>query len=200
MVPERFRVLGYPLRTYSLGHHLLLHRIRSPFVLGGVPTYDDLALAVLICLNDYNTACLVLQSPLLRFMLRWMEWRASGKFNPLCWFGKKPRIIDLPAECHELSRYFRHGEHVPFHFISQNTVRVPLPMVHAVRVALMQKTTLSEAEIMDRGWQLSLQDYYLIKANDGAIQLGDQDEIEEARKTAEKADELVKAGKLEARE
>ena len=47
--PEAPIVLGVRLVPYTVGHAIVLQRLRSPYVLGGEITPSDLAEAVLVC-------------------------------------------------------------------------------------------------------------------------------------------------------
>ncbi|NBV22253.1 MAG: hypothetical protein EB141_10325 [Verrucomicrobia bacterium] len=61
--PDRHTVLGVSLRDYSIGHDLLLERIRSPFVVPGRAGADDLFIALLICSMDAGEAAELLNQP-----------------------------------------------------------------------------------------------------------------------------------------
>lgn len=58
LIPDAHCVLGTMLRPFSLGHHLLLAKVESPFTsrptAEGLP--DELALAVFICARPYTEA------------------------------------------------------------------------------------------------------------------------------------------------
>lgn len=58
LVPDAHRVLGTMLRPFSLGHHLLLKRLRSPYASHAEATGDpaDLALAVFVCAAPYSAS------------------------------------------------------------------------------------------------------------------------------------------------
>jgi hypothetical protein len=194
-LPEPFTILGLRLKPYSLGHHLLLHRIESPFVSGVTPTYDDLALAVLICSQRFSDAWAMITSPLIRPILRWFEWKVSGRLNPFRLFRR--RVVDLAIETAAFNRYKFSGEHIPYYAADpQATSSMPLPFVHAVRVTLLEHTSMDDEKVLNRGWWLCVVDYHILKAQQGAIQLRDKEADDAAREVAELAEKMVADGRL----
>jgi hypothetical protein len=187
--PEPFIVLRTRLLPYSFGHHLLLNLIESPFVTGKDATYDDLAIAVVICSRPFAEARAFIHAHrrLLWWALRCFEWSVSGKLNPLVWVGaRKPRVINLDAEAKEFRRYKDDGRHVPYHAIPETTSEFKCPLIHAVWASLIYKTSLSDAEIMDRQWSLCLQQYYLIQHFGGVIQICDKGAIQQAQEAGQR--------------
>lgn len=92
-------ILGLRLRPYTLGHELLLHKVESPFVAGTEFGFADLAIAVLICSQDFHAARRSISSRWLNFFLwawklrmrrcnafvdagRFQEYRAAGRWFP----------------------------------------------------------------------------------------------------------------------
>lgn len=51
-VESKHRVLGYDLAPFCLNHLLALHAAESPFVLGGIPEFEDLLLFLKVCSNS----------------------------------------------------------------------------------------------------------------------------------------------------
>lgn len=196
-VPEPFRVLGETLCGYTLGHHLLLNLIQSPFISGGIPSYDDLALAVVICSRPYKEAKAFIHSPVLAHALRYFQWVVSGRLNPLCWLRlKKPRVIDLARESQEFVRYLADGKHIPEYIPCKGTSAFECPFHHAVWATIQNKTGLSDDEVLNRGWWLNVQQYYVFKHFDGVLSIVDHHGIEDAQAVADKAAQLLKEGRF----
>jgi len=81
-IPEPTTILGLRLRPFSLGHVLLLHRVKSSFVTEGEPqTLDDIALSVLLCALSYDDGCALLnrsKRSLDRLFIRWHRKLVGG--------------------------------------------------------------------------------------------------------------------------
>lgn len=179
-IPDPVTLLGLRLKPFSLGHVILLHRIESAFVAGGVPTYDDLASSVLICSQTYGEALASFNDPdLSKFMRTWhdkLTWRG--------WF-KKRAVIDLAEKSKAFSDYVRDGSKVPYYSFSESDVKESKQEpVQSVKIALMTKTTLTESELMDRPWGLCLQDFVALQVMEGKCQIQDRDDIENAQAVA----------------
>jgi len=77
LVPEAHNVLGTMLRPFSVGHHILLNRIGSPFCGDSdgdvVSTPEALALAVFVCSSPYSqTEEAILRGEWQSEFARWM--------------------------------------------------------------------------------------------------------------------------------
>jgi hypothetical protein len=193
-VPGPFKVLRTKLLPYSLGHHLLLSLIESPFITGDAPTYDDLAIAVVICSRPYQEAkaWIHANTKLLRLALRSFEWRVSGKLNPLVWIGlRKPRVINLKYEASEFARYKTDGSHVPYYSIPESTSEFSCPLAHAVWASLLHKTSLTDDQILNRPWSLCLQQYYVVQHFDGVISIREKSTVLEAQAAGEKIEKIL---------
>lgn len=78
---EQHFCLGVQLRPLTIGHALLLARINSPFVIGGVVSPNSLAQAVLVCSHkDSTTAESAMESRWCGIRM-WLWGMASSKFN-----------------------------------------------------------------------------------------------------------------------
>jgi hypothetical protein len=179
-IPEPVTLLGLRLKPFSLGHVVLLHRIESSFVVGGVPTCDDLAASVLICAQDYREAIESFNNPdLTKFMARW--------FKKLTWRGwfKRRGFVDLEAKAKEFAEYVKNGSKLPYYSFTEADVKEShQEPVQSVKIALMTKTTLTESELMDRPWGLCLQDFIALQVMEGKCQIQDREEIENAQAVA----------------
>ena len=90
LVPEAHCVLGTMLRPFSLGHHLLLNRVSSPFCGDSdgeiVAKPEALALAVFICASPYSqTVESILRGDLVSDHARWVKmlkprWYQRSRF------------------------------------------------------------------------------------------------------------------------
>jgi hypothetical protein len=137
----------------------------------------------------------MLTSPLLRPMLRSFEWKVSGRLNPFRLFRRRP--VDLAEQVKLFNLYKYAGELVPYYASDPaKTSSMPLPIIHAVRVTLLENTGLSDEQILNRGWWLCLVDYHIIKAQQGQIQLRDKEADDAAREVAELAEQMLKDGRI----
>lgn len=198
-VPEPRRLLGLPLRPLSLGHIILLHRIQSAFVTEGVPqTYEEIAIAALICSLPYQRAVEAIHDPETPAFLRYLGNRITG-VNELgvIWGWKKPRVIDLPAVCKAFSDYLQAHTKVPYYtFAPGDFKEVAAPSVQIVKVTLLKEMNFTEAELLDRSWALCLWDYVTLRAVKGEIKMEDESAINDARAVAERLQQLVESGQL----
>lgn len=193
-IPDPCRLLGLKLRPLSLGHLLLLRRVGSAFVTGGRPGYDDLALSVFICSQTYEEGCAALDDPELpAFMARWQR-RLCNQFGLLYVIGlRKEQPIDLPAKALEFTEYMKAGsEHPDFTWNEDGGKAIDAPIEQIVKVKLMSCTALTESEILNRPWSLSLWDYITLKVLDGQVEFSDAEEIEHAQAMAAKLAEKLR--------
>lgn len=175
-IPEPTTLLGLKLLPLSLGHIILLHRIESAFVLGGKPSYDDLATSVFICSRTYQDAVDGFSDPSLpRQMHRW-----ARKLTGSGWF-RKGKPINLSEKWKAFDDYldrntliFKSGKD---YAANGEGRKVYLPMVHSIRVKLQSRMHFSDADILDRSWALCILDYHILCDMDGHIQLTDEDVV-----------------------
>lgn len=184
-VPEPVTLLGLRLRPFSLGHNLLLHRIESAFVVGGKVGYDDLAASVLICAQTYREAVACFDDPKLRrFMLKWHR-----KLTGDVWWRRALRLtvrpVDLKAKSEAFTKYIEDGSRMPYYDVPADRVgESQIESIHAVQLALMAKTTLTEAELMDRPWGRCLFDYIGLQAMEDKCTIRDKAAVADALEVA----------------
>lgn len=194
-IPEPVVLLGLRLRPYSLGHVILLHRIESAFVTGDGPvTIGDLAMSVLVCAHPYKEALALLDEPRLdKFMLRWHARLTA----PTWWLRLRgqSRALDLKAKASAFAEYIEAGSKQPYYsYDVSKQGKSQLETVHAVQITLMSKTTLTEAELLDRPWGRCLFDYLALQAMDDKVTLMSEEgksSIHEAKKFAEELAEKL---------
>lgn len=199
-VPEPRTILGLRLRPFSLGHVLLLHRVKSAFLVHteGAPTYEDLALSVLICSQTYEENLETFNDPSLpEFMRRWHD-RITGADSIWCKLGfRKARLIDLAQKCSEFTDYIRDGSRIPdYDFNPGDFQEMACPSVEIIKVTLMRDMHFSEREIMDRPWALCLWDHVVLKALDNQVRMFGKEAKEDALEAARALAESIKAGKV----
>lgn len=180
-VPEPVTLLGLRLRPFSLGHKLLLHRVESVFVCGGEITHVDLALSVFICALRYNEACEAFNDRRLpRFMARWHA-KLTGDTRIRRWLGIKPKPVDLKEKAEAFENYMAAGSKMPyFSYEDSRSGAAQLESVHAVKLSLLSKTTLTELELMDRPWGLCLFDFVGLQAMENKVTLRERSDIHDA--------------------
>lgn len=180
-IPEPATILGLKLRPLSLGHLILLNRVESSFVVGGVPDFDDLALSVLICSLSYLEGIEALDDPdLSEFMRLWhrkLTWRG--------WF-KRRQPINLAEKCEQFRRYVETASNYPDFSCHSDGREIRAPLVQVVRVRLLSSMHCTEDEILNRPWGLCLWDYMTLLDLEGSIELVDSQELNEAQEKAAK--------------
>lgn len=191
--PEPVTLLGLRLRPFSLGHMLLLHRVESAFVVGGSVGYEDLAVSVFICAQTYRAAVDSFNDPdLPRFMARWHR-KLSGDV----WWRRMLRLkvnpVQLKAKAEEFARYIEAGSKMPYYDVAADRVGgSQIESVHAVQLALMSKTTLTEAELLDRPWGRCLFDYVVLQAMEDKCTIRDKSAVQEAQEVANRLAEKLR--------
>lgn len=197
-IPEPRTILGLRLRPLSLGHIILLHRIESSYVCGGLAGFDDLSLSVLICASTYEEGLEHLNNPdLPREMRRWAD-KLTGMDRLSVRLGfRKPTPIDFDAKHAAFSGYIVNGSKVPnYHFNPGDFEEVGCPNVQLVKAGLMRDMKFTESEIMNRSWALCLWDHVTLKAMAGSVKMYKEDTIEDARKLANELAEKIRKGEV----
>jgi hypothetical protein len=84
--PNKVRIFGRTMQPYCIGHALLLHRVRSPFVTQQVPDGDgvpELCLALWICSRTWQKAAAGLWTRRVRWLLKlWNRQLRKPKCAP----------------------------------------------------------------------------------------------------------------------
>lgn len=194
-LPEPFRILGLTLKPFSLGHITILKRIESPYITGEASEFlpADLTAAVLICAHDWEGGKALLNQRNLAFeVFKWMRRlnRPHSLWKRL--FGPREKI-DWPEKAKLFQRYLEQGLDTPeYSYDAERSRGVNAPVEHQVRVALMAGMHLSEDEVMNRPWRLSMSDFLLLRALDGQIDFVDSSELRAAQEKANAIAEKLK--------
>ncbi len=199
-VPEPRTILGLRLRPLSLGHLLLLHRVKSAFVTAdeGEPAYHDLALSVLICSQTWEQNIATFDDQdLPEFMRRWHD-QLTGADSFWVKIGfRKFRPIDLQSKCLEFADYLKEGSKIPDYDFNPGDFReLAVPSIELIKVTLMRDLHISESEILDRSWALCLWDHVVLKALNNEVKMYGRDAKEQALAAAEQLAENIKSGKF----
>lgn len=198
-LPEPTTILGLKLRPFSLGHLLLLHRIRSYFVGEDEKlTYEDLALSVLICSQPYAAAVAAFDDPDLPvFMDKWQA-RLTGRGLLTALGLRKLRVIPLHASAAAFVEYMAAGYCKLTYAPKSEGEPIPLPLVQLVSVTLLQEFGgLTDEALMDRPWGRCMEDYVTIHAIKGSVTLYDGNVLAEAHDAAKAYHEkLVREGRF----
>jgi hypothetical protein len=197
VIQEPTTVMGLRLRPFSLGHVILLGRVKSSFVTEGETlSLHDLALSVLICAQTYADGLkLFSDRNLSKFFTRWhSKLRGESWVTRIGW--RKPVEIDYAQKARELSDYIQKGSKVPdYSYQPADFKEMNCPSVQIVKVTLMRDMGFTEAELMDRPWALCLWDFVTLRALAGHVRMIDGEEIKEAQAAADRLDKLIKEGK-----
>lgn len=193
-IPEPTTILGIRLRPLSLGHLVILHRLRSSFVTPDEPfTIHDLALSVLVCSMSYKDGLKLFENRSMDSVFRLWHFKLRGGL--LAWLRLRKAVeIDYEQKATEFVEYLRRHCRPP-HYEYEPSKAIPIhcPEVQIVRVSLMRSLGITDDEIMDRPWALCLWDHVTLKALDGNVKLTDREAIREALETANRMAEQLKA-------
>lgn len=198
-IPEQRQILGLPLRPLSMGHIILLNRIKSAFIVEGQPqTYEEVAIAALICSLPYQDGIKAITDPNAPKFFDYLGKRITGIGTwPVRLGLRRPRVIDLPAVCRAFGDYIKDHTRIPYYsFTDGDFADIAAPAVQLVKVALMRDMHFTEAELMDRSWQLCLWDHVTLKAMRGEVRMMEEEQVNAAKETAKAIAELIKAGKF----
>lgn len=188
-IPEPTTILGLRLRPFSLGHLILLHRVRSAFVTPDEPsTLHDLALSVLICSLPYRDGCdLFNRTDLPKFFRKWHDKLAGVSIWTRLGF-RNTRKVDYAAKVAEFFAYINSGSKSPnYSYAAAESYPIECPTVQLVKCALLREFSMPESELMDRPWAMCLWDYVTLRALDGKVRFEDTDRIAAARAAADEA-------------
>lgn len=195
-IPEPTTLLGLRLRPLSLGHLVILHRLKSAFVTPGEEfTRHDLALSVLVCSLDYKSGCDLFNSTELpEFFKRWHD-----KLTGDGWLARlglrKLKPIDYAAKSAAFAKYLADGSTGPGYTYNESEfAEIYCPSAQIVKVALMRDMGFREAEIMDRPWALCLWDYVTLRALSGQVKMVDIAKLRAAQEAANELQEKVNRG------
>lgn len=194
-IPEPVSLMGFRLRPFSLGHVILLGRVRSSFVTAGeTSSLNDLALSVLLCALPYALGIEVLQGDGLDLFFKQWHDLLSGISWATRFRLRKPRRIDYAEIAAKFGEYISDGSKIPnYSFTPGDFAEMACPSVQIVKVTLMRDMGFDEAELMDRPWGLCLWDFVTLRALAGTIRMVDSDKLIEARELADALEEKLRA-------
>lgn len=194
-IPEPWTILGIRLRPLSLGHIIILNRIESPFVFPGrEPAVNDLITGILLCSMTYEQGASALDDPSLPRQIRKWGRKVCRKVGWRGFIGLTEEI-NWAEKASMFAEYLKDGMRTPdFQYDPEKAKDVEAPAHQIVKVALLSKTNLTEQEILDRPWALSIADFMTLRAMDGQIEFVDHDELDEAKKQANALHARVMAG------
>lgn len=171
--PDIYYVLEWRLHPFSLGHALLLERLRSPFMVGGIPALGDLKLGVLVCRLPWSRSVRAVESRLLPWRLRCMPILTARR---------------LMLGMGQFAGYI-HAAHVgPQVWSRGDGESLAMPFLQAIKITMMMRLHKSEAEAMSTPLSLAWHDYAACWEMLGRLRIvgdADQEAIEAARKLYE---------------
>ena len=197
-VPEPVTLLGLRLLPLSLGHLILLNRVKSAFVVGGPPSYEDLALSVFICSQTYQGALAAFEDPdLPRFMERWHAKLAGTSSWAVRLCFRESSLVDLPAKALAFADYLQvHTKGPSYSYAPGDCKEMECPPVQLVKVTLMKELHMTERDLLDRSWLLCLWDYVTVKALSGQVDMQDTDRVQQAVENSARLAQMVREGKI----
>lgn len=158
-VPRPPRCLGLQLNPYSLGHDLILSALGNCFAVGGQRNFNDLFIGVFVCSQPWT---------------EWARWENSRWLSlALIIWRRFIRAKDIPAAFKTFESYLELGRdcpdiNVP---IAQTSRSFGTPWQQRLKIFLISKLGLSEAEAMSRPLALSNWDWACYGEMDGTLDL-----------------------------
>ena len=115
VLPDRWRVCGRVLRPIALGHLLVLQRLGSPFLVGGLPGPSDLSVALYVCSHRATDVMDAWHETLPR-KWRWLGYRVAllATFWPAVYLTR----------CAMFAEYLAESNRAPAVWMPQNNDRV----------------------------------------------------------------------------
>lgn len=172
LFPDSYRVLGHRMQPFTIGHALLLERMRNPLVtLHRDAGRGDLKLAIAICSRPFPRAEQLVQS----------RWIAAWLALIWCPFWK------LNAGIQQFLAYRTNAERTPEAWTNDTenkSPRVKSPIAYRIRVWMITELGISPREAICTPLAIALHDYCVWAELQGALELYD-DEDEEALDEAE---------------
>jgi hypothetical protein len=174
-IPTPTIILGQRLRSFSLGHNMILLRHENSFLGEQAKIHvGDLSLGIFVCCHEYDEALEQLERPDLGEILK--EW------------GKRSAMADFKAKAREFHRYLRDGSALP-DFVpvkDGKEGRTPgAPFLQLVKVTLMSEVGYSRWEALNVPLSEALNDYFAHWERKGRVEILNPEERAE-RIAAEK--------------
>ena len=175
-IPEPVTLLGQDLEPFSIGHWLTLERFECAYLKGGTPTIPDLMLGVLVCCHKYEEFISIARKESIFELTK--KWAARiGNF-------------EFPEKSKSFSDYIDDSiKNLPKYWEEEKKSGTPrksgAPYIQTLRAYLLSKTSLTDTEIMNRPFGLSVWDMTTILESDGALRINSQDDDDFANEAKE---------------
>lgn len=175
-IPEPVTLLGQDLEPFSIGHWLTLERFECAYLKGGTPTIPDLMLGVLVCCHKYEEFISIARKESIFELTK--KWAARiGNF-------------EFPEKSKSFSDYIDDSiKNLPKYWVEEKKSGTPrksgAPYIQTLRAYLLSKTSLTDTEIMNRPFGLSVWDMTTILESDGALRINSQDDDDFANEAKE---------------
>lgn len=169
--PDTHVILGHRLRPYTLGHALLLERLKSPFVTGAAaPGLGDLKLALALCKRPFPRALALAQPPF--------------PFSPFPLFARLAlRYTRCPARhfdraARQFLAYLAAAYHHPKRW-EKDGAPIGTPLLQQLKLTLMMDLRKTELQALCTPLALALWDAMGAWEMQGNLQLADEGLLEE---------------------
>ena len=178
-------MLGQQLHPLSIGHWILLERFECSYIAGGSATIPDLMLGVLICCNKYDEfISLARNESIMELTKKWTK--RIGNFD----FAEKSK---------NFSDYIDDSiKNIPKYWVEEKksgaSRKSGAPYIQTLRAFLLSKTSLTETEIMNRPFALSVWDMITVLEQEGTLRIHtkeDEDLENEAKRFEKYYDSLT---------
>jgi len=177
-----FEILGFKLERFTFGHHCLLNRVDSPFVVDRNEfIFDDLLLALLICSLPYDEA-------------KRINFNSSKYISKVEEAGRKVESKDELTEAVDLFlKYIQAYNRQPdFKILNKGGGAVGSPGWLVVSMSLQKELHRTESVIMNEVCGKVFTDYYVLRELEGSIAVISEEEadvIKAAQKIYDECDD-----------
>ena len=179
--PDRHTILGVPLRDYSLGHELLLERIKSPFVVPGAAEVGDLFAGLFICSLGYELAADEINRPDFAAVLgEFSRATLKAASRPAHWWNL-PSELKAEDAIARFARYVAAAKHGPgMDWRREEGAGEVLTLgshpLHVIKVTLMAELHFTEREALSLPYALAQWNYVTLFETKGKASIYDRAE------------------------
>lgn len=171
-VPEPYQILGLKLRSFCIGHYILLRRFDCAFVQDakGEASHTDLILGVLICSMRPKEFLEFLESP--DFESTVAKW------------GHDVGMWDLKEKALLFQKYLKEGWKEPPNINKQPGSGAPGDWAQNVKITLTARLGYTADYVEEMPMSQALADYYRLAESDGVIKILNDSDMEAMEKNS----------------
>lgn len=178
-VPEPFQILGLRLKTFTLGHYIILKRFGFVCDSGEPITRQNLILGCLVCSMGYREFLEFIETP--------------GHEKEVIAWGELCGPFDLNEKLSLFYDYIAPAFEEPAFTIVGQTSDNPGDWAQNLKLAMMLKLNATEDEILNRPLAGLRSDYFRIAEMEGLIRIQEKEDVAIAEQNAAIIEAALKA-------